>query len=79
MSFHVGADLPGLGVSGIERALHVTDGTLGDEGGHQVGLGLLAQTPVSLAFSTVHTVDWETGLPAVAEATRLAEENPQPR
>ncbi|MBL1097713.1 ATP-binding protein [Streptomyces coffeae] len=42
-------------------------------------LGLLAQTLVSLAFSTVHTVDWETGLPAVAEAMRLAEENAQPR
>ncbi|MER5362483.1 AAA family ATPase [Streptomyces sp. NPDC002785] len=42
-------------------------------------LGLLAQTLVSLAFSTVHTVDWETGLPAVAEAMRLADENAQPR
>ncbi|MGW7369381.1 LuxR C-terminal-related transcriptional regulator, partial [Streptomyces sp. NPDC054841] len=42
-------------------------------------LGLLAQTLVSLAFTTVHAVDWETGLPAVAEAMRLAEENRQPR
>ncbi|MHB6910572.1 ATP-binding protein [Streptomyces sp. DB-54] len=45
----------------------------------QCRLGLLAQTLVSLAFSAVHTVDWETGLPAVAEAMRLAEENAQPR
>jgi DNA-binding CsgD family transcriptional regulator len=42
-------------------------------------LGLLAQTLVSLAFSTIHTVDWKIGLPAVAEAMRLAEENAQPR
>ncbi|WP_306190884.1 AAA family ATPase [Streptomyces sp. MK5] len=42
-------------------------------------LGLLARTLVSLAFSTVHTVDRETGLPAVAEAMRLAEESAQPR
>ncbi|MFE0377597.1 ATP-binding protein [Streptomyces inhibens] len=42
-------------------------------------LGLLAQTLVSLAFTAVHTVDWETGLPGVAEAMRLAEENAQPR
>lgn len=42
-------------------------------------LGLLAQTLVSLALSAVHTVDWETGLPAAAEAMRLAEENAQPR
>jgi DNA-binding CsgD family transcriptional regulator len=42
-------------------------------------LGLLAQTLVSLAFSTVHKVDWETGLPAVAEAMHLAEESAQPR
>ncbi|MFB6604887.1 hypothetical protein ACFCXR_16235 [Streptomyces noursei] len=45
----------------------------------QCRLGLLAQTLVFLAFSTVHTVDWETGLPAVAEAMRLAEEHAQPR
>ncbi|MFI0788903.1 AAA family ATPase [Streptomyces lydicus] len=42
-------------------------------------LGLLAQTLVSLALSAVHTVDWETGVPAAAEAMRLAEENAQPR
>ncbi|MGW0207444.1 hypothetical protein ACWDZ8_17085 [Streptomyces sp. NPDC003233] len=53
---------------------HATDGLRG-----QGRLGLLAQTLVSLAFSTVHTVDWETGLPAVAEAMRLAEENAHPR
>ena len=42
-------------------------------------LGLLAHTLVSLAFSTVHTVDRETGLPAVAEAMRLAEDDAQSR
>ncbi|WP_437103940.1 ATP-binding protein [Streptomyces sp. enrichment culture] len=42
-------------------------------------LGLLAQTLVSLAFSTVHTVDWKTGLPAVDEAMRLADGNSQAR
>ncbi|MFJ3582201.1 ATP-binding protein [Streptomyces sp. NPDC090127] len=42
-------------------------------------LGLLAPTLVSLAFTAVRTVDWETGLPSVAEAIRLAEENAQPR
>ncbi|MEU7019920.1 AAA family ATPase [Streptomyces sp. NPDC046203] len=42
-------------------------------------LGLLAQSLVFLALATVHTVDWETGLPAAAEAARLAEENAQPR
>ncbi|MGW3498504.1 helix-turn-helix transcriptional regulator [Streptomyces sp. NPDC001020] len=40
---------------------------------------LLAQSLVFLALATVHTVDWETGLPAAAEAARLAEENVQPR
>lgn len=53
---------------------HAMDGLRG-----QGRLGLLAQTLVSLAFSTVHAVDWETGLPAAAEAMRLAEENAQPR
>ncbi|GAA2196049.1 helix-turn-helix transcriptional regulator [Streptomyces bangladeshensis] len=42
-------------------------------------LGMLAQTLVSLAFSAVHTVDWKTGLPAVAEALRLVDENSQAR
>ncbi|WP_217209599.1 LuxR family transcriptional regulator [Streptomyces sp. AC550_RSS872] len=42
-------------------------------------LGLLAQTLVSLSFTSAHIVDWESGLPSVAEAIRLAEENAQPR
>ncbi len=42
-------------------------------------LWLLAQTLVSLSFVSAHTVDWESGLPSVAEAARLAEENAQPR
>ncbi|MFF8847279.1 ATP-binding protein [Streptomyces sp. NPDC015127] len=42
-------------------------------------LGLLAQSLVSLSFTAAHIVDWESGLPSVAEALRLAEENAQPR
>ncbi|MGW3071721.1 MULTISPECIES: ATP-binding protein [unclassified Kitasatospora] len=41
--------------------------------------GPLTKTLVLLALATVHTVDWETGLPAAAEAARLAEETAQPR
>ncbi|MEV1076974.1 AAA family ATPase [Streptomyces sp. NPDC050211] len=42
-------------------------------------LGLLAQSLVSLSFTSAHIVDWESGLPSLAEAIRLAEENAQPR
>ncbi|MGW7443952.1 ATP-binding protein [Kitasatospora sp. NPDC054795] len=41
--------------------------------------GPLTKTLVLLALATVHTADWETGLPAAAEAARLAEETAQPR
>ncbi|SDS73610.1 regulatory protein, luxR family [Streptomyces sp. TLI_053] len=41
--------------------------------------GPLTKTLVLLALATVHTVDRETGLPAAAEAARLAEETAQPR
>jgi DNA-binding NarL/FixJ family response regulator len=42
-------------------------------------LGLLSQTLVSLSFTAAHIVDWESGLPSVAEALRLAEECALPR
>ncbi|MFF4833116.1 ATP-binding protein [Streptomyces sp. NPDC001315] len=42
-------------------------------------LGLLAQTLVSLSFTSAHIVDWESGLPSVAETIRLAEETTQAR
>ncbi|MFI8192005.1 ATP-binding protein [Streptomyces sp. NPDC085946] len=42
-------------------------------------LGLLSQVLVSLSFTAAHVVDWESGLPSVAEAMRLAEENALPR
>jgi DNA-binding CsgD family transcriptional regulator/predicted nucleic acid-binding Zn ribbon protein len=42
-------------------------------------LGPLSQTLVSLSFTAAHIVAWETGLPSVAEATRLAEECALPR
>ncbi|WP_329466398.1 helix-turn-helix transcriptional regulator [Streptomyces sp. NBC_01431] len=42
-------------------------------------LGLLAQTLVSLSYTSAHIVDWESGLPSLAEAIRLAEENARPR
>lgn len=42
-------------------------------------LGLLSQVLVSLSFTAAHVVDWESGLPSVAEALRLAEESALPR
>ncbi|MER5296145.1 AAA family ATPase [Streptomyces pharetrae] len=42
-------------------------------------LGLLSQVLVSLSFTAAHVVDWESGLPSIAEAMRLAEESSQPR
>ncbi|MFE6334254.1 ATP-binding protein [Streptomyces sp. NPDC057798] len=42
-------------------------------------LGLLSQTLVSLSFTAAHIIDWESGLPSVAESLRLAEENSLPR
>ena len=42
-------------------------------------LGLLAQTLVSLSYTSAHIVDWESGLPSLAEAIRLAEEYARPR
>ncbi|MFJ6379498.1 helix-turn-helix transcriptional regulator [Kitasatospora sp. NPDC092039] len=59
-------------VTGFVR--HAADGLR-----RQGRLGPLAQSLVFLALATVHTVDRETGLPAAAEAARLAEENAQPR
>ncbi|MFI9611624.1 ATP-binding protein [Streptomyces sp. NPDC052023] len=42
-------------------------------------LGLLTQTLVSLSFTSAHVVDWEAGVPSVAEAVRLAQESGQRR
>ncbi|MFE4517776.1 AAA family ATPase [Kitasatospora sp. NPDC056783] len=59
-------------VTGFAR--HAADGLR-----RQGRRGPLTKTLVLLALATVHTVDWETGLPAAAEAARLAEETAQPR
>ncbi|MEU3568912.1 AAA family ATPase [Kitasatospora sp. NPDC036755] len=59
-------------VTGFAR--HAADGLR-----RQGRRGPLTKTLVLLALATVHTVDWETGLPAAAEAARLAEETVQPR
>ncbi|MFJ9447834.1 helix-turn-helix transcriptional regulator [Kitasatospora sp. NPDC101235] len=58
----------------IGFARHAADGLR-----RQGRRGPLTKTLVLLALATVHTVDWETGLPAAAEAARLAEETAQPR
>ncbi|WP_316520076.1 AAA family ATPase [Kitasatospora brasiliensis] len=59
-------------VAGFAR--HAADGLR-----RQGRRGPLTKTLVLLALATVHTVDWEAGLPAAAEAARLAEETAQPR
>ncbi|MFI2608154.1 helix-turn-helix transcriptional regulator [Kitasatospora sp. NPDC018619] len=59
-------------VTGFAR--HAANG-LRRQGRH----GPLTKTLVLLALASVHTVDWEAGLPAAAEAARLAEETAQPR